>query len=420
MKAYATESDRFANSRMVEILESIFKSENPRQYFKYATTKNATEYNSNFEFLLQTVAAPLLAENLASLSKVSTIFRSIGTVLKVSYSEYNSTDVRWYMRLWIMAFSKTVDYCDIKTDDSVPIELKVKLPNDLGVRNSFNKHQENDQAVSKKSYHKRDVISFVSSICDAIFLILSSPNLYSAATHEEDDYIFAAIMLPLTSSMFKSSSRIWQITLKNVAAYISLHSADFQTNKLKYIFHILLHIIQDLDQKQANISLAFKILPLLFRFKSVLTVLDEKNFQFDLSEAISSRLYDMEWDIRVAAIGLIEDLLLSSFEDEFSFSEMGNFSKKFVLPISRRLKDAEPNVRLAALHFLTVSTKHSIFWDCLDDADSVIDEIISTSLENSEAIVRRGAVEFLIALASVPSFDFSTVLSYDADKPGKI
>ncbi|KAJ3016276.1 UNVERIFIED_CONTAM: BRCA1-associated ATM activator 1 [Siphonaria sp. JEL0065] len=262
--------------------------------------------------------------------------------------------------------------------------------------------------VMKKRQIQRERISVMTELYESLGDIIHGKRGMIAPANLTGS-IVAVILAPLTESCFQSSSKVQRVSLNNLLLLVDGAEVTLPFASVQSIVLSLISLLEDSDQSQSIVTNGYRIIAMMFKFDSFSPLL-ESDLGALLAESISTRIYALEWDIRDATVDFVASLF-SGVENE----KKAEYGLQFIQPLLKRCGDAEPNVRfkvLAAFQQAILGT--NIGWNYMNMAnalESLVTSCLKDLLNDSEALVRRGAVDLLASLVSNPEFDLNHVLA---------
>ncbi|ORY50815.1 hypothetical protein BCR33DRAFT_496293 [Rhizoclosmatium globosum] len=216
--------------------------------------------------------------------------------------------------------------------------------------------------------------------------------------------------MPFGSPSLKESAKLRQTSLKNLELMVKNLSSMMDSTSAAVIFELLITLLKHSEQGQAALGLVYRIVHSIFHVDSLTT----SDHLAKLSDAIISRLYDMEWDIRDATIDFVASLF--SGNDDSSERRF-TFGIQLIKPVINRCKDSEPSVRFKALWALQSMIKNNAAWTYMNTEGLILPlvrQCLEECLQDSEALVRRGAVDLLSTFVTILAFNPSLILSRES------
>ncbi|KAI8619600.1 armadillo-type protein [Chytriomyces sp. MP71] len=240
------------------------------------------------------------------------------------------------------------------------------------------------EIASQHRHITRCLLDVVLDLSEAVSICLEA----GPVSRHSQDAVLSMMRMCIIEPSIRKVNRIAQVAMGNLNRFLKVVDASFSVEE---ITEILTHIIEDPDTKPSILKLAFTAVPNLFRFATFTNA-----HKSQLTEPILSRFYDMEWEVRTMTLHLASTLFQSPQPQQLAFS------LPLLVPVLNRCKDAEPGVRHAALtatRDLVVASPRGWAHLCASNhCDAFLTALVRVYLQDSEALVRRTALEVLRAL----------------------
>ncbi|KAJ3346817.1 hypothetical protein HDU83_002634 [Entophlyctis luteolus] len=418
--SYAQSNDRSIQSRVLDIIRNILKSDSLCAAFGSGGFDGRSTPARSF---ISKILVPFFTNNSISVTKVSQMFRAISAALRKGNLDTQFSD--WYLQAHVQILNEALsnarsasaiknfdldldkllsDCVDVQ-DQSLPEALqKISDSYLLQVKETFR------NSATRRYFDKRDKQIFIVLVLDIWqgFLDIFDIGIISAI--EMRDILFQVLRYSVSEDMFTSAPRVGHLLLRCCGVFID--SVKLGPEELKVSVCAALRIIGNVDVTPALSSDAFNMLLSVFK-RSALRDVFSSDLRNILTEAIMPKFYDMDWDIRVIVIEFVRRLF-----DSLVVVEVQNYGLTFVEPLVKRMGDAEVDVRIAALTALTVTgslesvknnvifqdlTGHQTCWLHLRQSGLEVEifrRLFNECLQDSESLVRRASLDFLAAFLS--------------------
>ncbi|KAJ3406903.1 hypothetical protein HDU80_010077 [Chytriomyces hyalinus] len=435
MRMFPVEKDRFVMSRISDVLKALFRAEPSllSQFFpgtKLLTEQDCKPGGYSVRCLYEFLAMPILVEDGASsdftrLVKVVGALR-IGTCIFSGENDIRSESnscpidgalVKWYLKLVLDVAGVVLEYLKPKPAMG-PINSVNILHNPASIFEW--KNADLNAAIgwtegvatfsdsltklicksflacpdTKDPYPPRvadgAAMDILHDLCNSLGQIL--PACKNLLHFKEEEAVFNFLDCISRNERLQRTHRIFQGNLTNTLLFVTLTNKSNDKFLVEKIPATILFILQNVDTRPFYVKLALKLVSSSFRFPSW----PKSASMPAISEAIESRFYDMQWDVKTMVIDFVKELF-----------QPGNpectacFGLQFVKPLMNRCNDAEPNVRYAALTCIQTLVEHAVSWKYIkaQNLESfLISELLSKHMQDSEALVRRSAVDLVTAL----------------------
>ncbi|KAJ3228537.1 hypothetical protein HDU78_009735 [Chytriomyces hyalinus] len=347
MRMFPVEKDRFVMSRISDVLKSLFRAEPSLLSQFFPGTKLLTEQDfedgasSDFTRLVKVVGALRIG---------TCIFSGENDIRSESNScPIDGALVKWYLKLVLDVAGVVLEY------------LKPKPA--MGPIDSVNIQHNPASIFEWKNADLNAAIGWteeVATFSDSLTKLMCKSFL--ACPDTKDPYpprVVDGVAMDILHDLCNSLGQI-------LPAYV--------------------------DTRPFYVKLALKLVSSSFRFPSW----PKSASMPAISEAIESRFYDMQWDVKTMVIDFVKEL----FQPE-NPECTACFGLQFVKPLMNRCNDAEPNVRYAALTCIQTLVENAVSWNYIkaQNLESfLISELLSKHVQDSEALVRRSAVDLVTAL----------------------
>ncbi|KAJ3245395.1 hypothetical protein HDU77_009479 [Chytriomyces hyalinus] len=415
MRMFPVEKDRFVMSRISDVLKSLFRAEPSLRSQFFPGTKLLTEQDfedgasSDFTRLVKVVGALRIG---------TCIFSGENDIRSESNScPIDGALVKWYLKLVLDVAGVVLEYLKPKPAmgpiDSVNIQhnpasifewKNADLNAAIGWTEGVATFSDSLTKLMCKSflacpdtkdpYPPRVVdgvaMDILHDLCNSLGQILPACN--NLLLFKEEEAVFNFLDSISRNERLQRTHRIFQANLTNALLFVTLTTKSNDKFLVEKIPATILFILQDVDTRPFYVKLALKLVSSSFRFPSW----PKSASMPAISEAIESRFYDMQWDVKTMVIDFVKEL----FQPE-NPECTACFGLQFVKPLMNRCNDAEPNVRYAALTCIQTLVENAVSWNYIkaQNLESfLISELLSKHVQDSEALVRRSAVDLVTAL----------------------
>ncbi|KAI9335292.1 hypothetical protein BDR26DRAFT_535874 [Obelidium mucronatum] len=365
VESYISESDRIVQSRVIDILNCLFKSKfhNASCYFYFKTRNNIDPlFHSTVDdvsCILDCILLPLLRHPNPELSKITPLLRIIGNVICQKFSMdsleggiENGQVTEWYFclllcmigtafmaleesgaqiqrngndLLWTVSFLNQLKQRGGFEDSSILGQAGVIIPDlflDLTRRSCA---LPPNASLTQTRQVKRITANLVTEINEALGELIRAGG-FSFVKPNDTVTLLSTVTIPLQSPSFQLYSRAHHGALDNLIVFVNAAPTNMAMDIVSTITQVIADLLKDANQPHSVLERTFQLIPKMFKFDTfhnlMLLLPPDTKLGHSITESITTRLYDLEWDIRDATIDFIKTLFVASRESNHSSSKV--------------------------------------------------------------------------------------------------